>query len=126
MSHPPEDFDFEATLQQLADAARAAPAPQQAALELAANALHFLYVENRLGAFRDYLREARAPAHLAVRIEREFDGLPQATGWLHAAPPPAHGTLVKVAGKTFAVWRDEAGQLQLVPSFTPQELDALK
>jgi hypothetical protein len=126
MSHPPEDFDFEATLQELAAAAGSAPASQQAALELAANALHFLYVENRLGAFRDYLREARAPAHLVVRIAHAFDAMPQATQWLHAAPPPAHGTLVTVAGKTYAVWRDEAGQLQLVPSFTPQELEGPK
>ena len=124
MSTPPDDFDVEAVLQVLGELAGSASAEQQEALALAANALLFVHTRHHLPAFRDYLRDASAPAHLTVRIEREFDDMAQATHWLHAQPPPAHGTHVTVAGRTWAVWHDDAGQQVLVPSMTPEELDA--
>lgn len=124
MSTPPDDFDVEAALQVLGALAGSASAEQQEALALAANALLFLHTHHQLPAFREYLRDASAPAHLTIRIEREFDDMAQATHWLHAQPPPAHGTHVKVAGRTYAVWHDAAGQQVLVPSMTPEELDA--
>jgi hypothetical protein len=124
MSTPPDDSEVEAALQTLGALAASATAEQQEALALAANALLFLHARQQLDAFREYLREASAPAHLTVRIEREFDDMAQATHWLHTQPPPAHGTHVRVAGRTYAVWRDDAGQQVLVPSMTPEELDA--
>lgn len=124
MSTPPDDAGLEAALQTLGALAATASAEQREALALAANALLFLHARNQLPAFREYLRESSAPAHLTVRMEREFDDLAEATRWLHAPPPPAHGTHVKVAGRTWAVWRDDAGQPTLVPSMTPEELDA--
>lgn len=124
VSMSPNAEDVEAALQVLGDLAGSASAEQQEALALAANALLFLHTHHQLPAFREYLRDASAPAHLTVRIEREFDDLAQATHWLHAQPPPAHGTHVKVAGRTYAVWHDDAGRQVLVPSLTPEELDA--
>jgi len=126
MSTPPDDFDVEAVLQVLGELAGSISSEQQEALALAANALLFLHTSQHFPAFRKYLRDASAPAHLTIRIEREFDDMTQATHWLHAQPPPAHGTHVKVAGRTYAVWHDDAGQQVLVPSMTPEELDALR
>lgn len=126
MTNRPEEFDFDATLRALSGLAPHASTEAQAALELAAYALLFLHAENRLTAFREYLSDVKSPAILSVRIEREFTDMPQATGWLHASPPPAHGTLVKVAGRTYAVWRDEDGSLLLLPSLSPEELEARK
>ena len=125
VTNRPEEFDFDATLRALGDTAPQASAEAQAAIELAAYALLFLHAENRLTAFREYLRDVKSPALLSVRIEREFTDMPQASQWLHAAPPPAHGTLVKVAGRTYAVWRDEDESL-LLPSLSPEELEARK
>lgn len=119
MSSNAEDFDFEATLQTLGALADTASAEQRAALELAANALHFLYVTNQLPGLRDYVRDAEQPVVLSPHA---FDDMTQATAWLHTQPSPAHGMLVKVAGRTYAVWRDEAGQWVLVPSRSPEEL----
>jgi hypothetical protein len=124
MSTSPNDSQVEAALQVLGALASSASAEQKEALALAANALLFLLTHQQLPAFGEYLRDASAPAHLTIRIEREFDDMAQATGWLHAQPPPKNGTHVRVAGRTYAVWHDEAGQRVLVPSMTPEELDA--
>jgi hypothetical protein len=121
---PVRDFDFETALRSLAVTAGKAPAEEQEALKLAASALHFLFAENRLHEFREYLHEADQPAVLAVRIEREFPDMTEASRWLATQPLPKHGTLVKVAGRTHAVWRDEDGSLLLLPSFSPEELEA--
>jgi hypothetical protein len=123
VTNRPEDFDFESTLQSLAASARKAPEQEQAAIKLAASALHFLFAENRLHEFRRYLQEADKPASDVVRIEHEFVDMTQASKWLTTQPPPKHGTLVKIAGRTHAVWRDEDGSLLLLPSFSPQELE---
>lgn len=96
---------------------------EQEAIKLAAKALHFLLAENRLHEFRRYLQEADQPASDVMRIEREFPDMKQASEWVAARPPPRHGTLVKIAGRTHTVWRDEDGSLLLLPSFSPQELE---
>lgn len=124
MTNRPEDFDFDAALQSLAASSKKVPEEEREAIKLAAQALHFLFAENRLHEFRRYLSEATQPAVDVVRIEHEFADMTQASKWLTAEPPPRHGTLVKVAGRTHTVWRDEDGSLLLLPSFSPQDLEA--
>jgi hypothetical protein len=126
MTNRAEDFDFDATLQLLTASGRKAPADEQEAIKLAARALHFLYAENRLHEFRRYLRDADLPAGDVLRVEHEFEDMTQASKWVATQPPSSHGTLVKVAGRTHTVWRDEDGSLLLLPSFSPQELEARK
>jgi hypothetical protein len=126
VANRPEEFDWEAMLRSLSETLRKAPPEERAAIQLAFDALLFLSAENRVHEFRDHLRKAGQPASAVFRIEREFADMTEAAGWLAAQPLPKHGTLVRVAGRTHAVWRDEDGRLLLLPSFTPQELDALK
>jgi hypothetical protein len=118
-----QDFDFESVLRSLAVTAKKVPAEEEEAISLAASALHFLFAENRLHEFRRYLQEAQQPAVLAVRVEHEFPEMSQAAKWVASQPPPRHGTLVKIAGRTHTVWRDEDGSLLLLPSLSPQELE---
>jgi hypothetical protein len=113
-------------LRSLSETLRKAPPEERAAIQLAFDALLFLSAENRVHEFREYLRQSALPAADVFRIEREFADMMEASKWLAAQPPPKHGTLVKVAGRTHAVWRDEDGTPLLLPSFTPQELDAMK
>jgi hypothetical protein len=61
-----------------------------------------------------------------LRVEHEFEDMTQASKWMATQPPSSHGTLVKVAGRTHTVWRDEDGSLLLLPSFSPQELEERK
>jgi len=119
-----QDFDVEAALRTLEAVARSASAEQQPTVELVANALHYLYVTNQLGALFQYVREAAQPAALTARIQHAFPDMAEATRWLHTSPPPEQGTLVKVAGRTHAVWRDDDGRQVLVPSLSPEELEA--
>ncbi len=126
MTNRAEDFDFDATLRLLAASTGKVSPEEQEALKLAARALHFLYAENRLHEFRRYLREADLPAGDVLRVEHEFPDMAQASKWVAAQPPSSHGTLVKIAGRTHTVWRDEDGSLLLLPSFSPQELEERK
>lgn len=126
MTNRAEDFDFDATLQLLAASGRRVPADEQEAIRLAARALHFLYAENRLHEFRRYLRDADQPAGDVLCVEHEFEDMTQASKWMATQPSSSHGTLVKVAGRTHTVWRDEDGNLLLLPSFSPQELEERK
>ncbi|XXF77676.1 hypothetical protein P2318_32180 [Myxococcaceae bacterium GXIMD 01537] len=123
MSHAPEEFDFEGTMEVLSGIAESATAEQQAAIELAANALHFVYTRNLFKEFREYLRTADLPAELVIRIEHTFADMTEASKWLESRPPPRHGTHVSIAGRTHVVWRDDDGNRILLPSFTPQELN---
>lgn len=62
MTKRPEDFDFEATCRALEGVAGNSPVEAQDALEVAAYALHFLYVTDQFKAFREYLRDVKEPA----------------------------------------------------------------
>lgn len=117
----PDEFDFEATVRSVGETLKKAPAEEQRPLQLALDALCFLFAENQLHEFRDYLRKAGLPAEQVFRIEREFPDMAQASQWLTTPPAPRHGTLVSVAGRTHTVWRDETGSLLLLPSFSPHE-----
>lgn len=97
---------------------------ENASIELAANALVFIEQEELLAAFRRYLERAKLPASQVIFVEHEFTDMAEAQRWLNTQPPPKRGTLVKVAGKTHTVWRHH-GDLLLLPSFTPQEAEAL-
>jgi hypothetical protein len=120
----PDEFDFEATVRSVGETLKKASAEEQGPLRLALDALYFLFAENRLHEFRDYVHKAGLPAEQVFRIEREFPDMAQASTWLTAQPAPEHGTLVSVAGRTHTVWREKDGSLLLLPSFTPQELEA--
>lgn len=120
------EFDFDATLRSLSETLKKAPVEEQEALQTAIDSLLFLFAQNRLHEFRKYLRTADAPADLVFPVEREFADMTQAEKWLTSQPPPPHGTLVKVAGRTHTVWRDEDGSLLLLPSFSPGELEERK
>lgn len=122
----PDEFDFEATVRAVGETLKKAPAEEQGPIRLALDALYFLFAENRLHEFRDYVRKAGLPAEQVFRIEREFLDMAQASKWLTTQPAPQHGTLVSIAGRTHTVWRDKDGSLLLLPSFTPQELEARK
>ena len=117
------EFEFEATCRTLGGAARASPEETQDAIEVAAYALHFLYATGQLKAFREYLQDVKEPASRSVHIEREFPDMEQASAWLHGQPPPVLETRVAVAGKTYAVWRDDGGTLRLVPAPSIEELE---
>lgn len=65
----------------------------------------------------------KEPASHSVHIEREFPDMEQASAWLRGQPSPALETRVTVAGKTYAVWRDDAGTLRLVPAPSLEELE---
>jgi hypothetical protein len=118
----PEDFEFETVCQALESAVSNAPAEVHDAIEAAANALHYLYVTGQFGAFREYLREAEVPVPHTVDPAYVFGDMEQAEKWLHDQPSPAWGTLVKVAGKAWAVGRRAETRRVLLPSFTPQEV----
>lgn len=126
MAPLPDEFDFDATLRSLSETLKKAPEEEKAALQTAIDSLLFLFAQNRVQEFRDYLRTADAPADLVFPVEREFADMAQAAKWVASQPPPRHGALVKVAGRTHTVWRDDDGSPRLLPSFSPQELDARK
>ena len=126
MADRPDAFDFDATLRSLSVTLERAPEAEKGAIQTAINSLLFLFAQNRIEEFRDYLRSADVSADVVFPIEQEFEDMARAATWLASQPPPRHGTLVKVAGRTHAVWRDEDGSLLLLPSFSPQELDARK
>ena len=117
------EFEFEATCRTLGEAARGSPEDAQDATEVAAYALHFLYATGQLKAFREYLLDVKEPASRSVHIEREFPDMEQAAAWLHGQPPPTLETRAAVAGKTYAVWRDDGGMLRLVPAPSIEELE---
>jgi hypothetical protein len=118
----PKDFEFETLCQALESAASNAPAEVHDAIEAAANALHYLYATDQFEAFREYLREPEVPVPATVDPAHVFEDMEQAEKWLHDQASPAWGTLVKVAGKTWAVGRRAETRWILLPSFTPQEV----
>ena len=124
MTTRPEDFEFEALCQTLESAVEHVPDAARDALSAAANALHYLYVTDQFTAFREYLRDTDSVAPSSVDPARVFQSMPHAEEWLRKQPPSSWGTLVKVAGKTFAVGKRAEMKLMLVPSFTPQEVDS--
>jgi hypothetical protein len=117
-----EEFDFETTCRALEGAAESSPAEARDALDLAAYALHFLYATDQFKAFREYLHDVKEPATREVRIEREFDDMAQAMEWLSSSSPSA-GVHVKVAGKTYGVWRDAEAKRRLVPAVSSLDLE---
>jgi hypothetical protein len=117
-----KDFEFETLCEALESAASNAPVEAHDAIEAAANALHYLYVTGQFEAFREYLREAEVPVSHTVDPAHVFGDMEQAEKWLHDQSLPAWGTLVKVAGKTWAVGRRVEMRWVLLPSFTPQEI----
>ena len=122
----PADFQVEQVQQSLERVSQQFPSDSEenASIELAAYALGFIEQEDHLDAFRRYLAQAKLPASQVIFVEHEFTGMPEAQRWLSTQPPPKRGTLVKVAGRTHTVWTRD-GALLLLPSFTPQELEAL-
>ncbi len=118
------EFEFEATCRILGGTASGSPEEARDAIEVAAYALHFLYATGQLKAFREYLQDVKEPASRSVHIEREFPDMERASAWLHGQPPPSVETRVAVAGKTYAVWRDDAGMLRLVPAPSREELES--
>jgi hypothetical protein len=122
MSKRLEDFEFEATCKALEDVAGDTPANYRDAIEIAAYALHFLYVTDQFEAFRDYLREVKEPATHTASVEREFTGMEEAMAWLRGQPPPSLEMRVRVARRVYSVWRD-GDTLRLLPIPTPQELE---
>ncbi|HEX8820782.1 MAG TPA: hypothetical protein VF794_12710 [Archangium sp.] len=118
-----EDFELESTCRALQGAATGCPEEAQDAIEVAAYALHFLYATGQLKEFREYLHEVKEPASRSFHLERDFPDMEQASAWLHGQPSPTLETRVAVAGKTYAVWRDEAGILRLVPTPSLQDLE---
>jgi hypothetical protein len=115
------EFEFEATCRTLGEAARGSLEEAQDAIEVAAYALHFLHATGQLKAFREYLKDVKEPASRSVHVEREFPDMEQASAWLHGQPPPTLETRVAVAGKTYAVWRDDGGTLRWVPAPSIEE-----
>ena len=122
----PADFQVEQVLKALERASQQFPpdSEENASIELAAYALGFIDQQGHLDAFRRYLADAKRPAAEVIAVEHEFTDMPEAQRWLNAQPPPKRGTLVKVAGRTHTVWTKD-GDLLLLPSFTPQEAEAL-
>lgn len=118
-----EEFDFEATCRALAGLAEKSSPEDQDALEIAAYALHFLYVADQMKSFRDYLRDVKEPASSSDQVAHDFPDMAQALAWLQGTPAPAQETRVRVAGRTYAVW-SEAGGLRLVPVVSPRDVEA--
>lgn len=124
MTTRPEDFEFEALCQTLERAVEHVPDAARDAISAAANALHYLYVTDQLIAFREYLRDTDSVAPSSIDPAHVFPDMARAEEWLRTQPLSSWGTLVKVAGKTFAVGKRAEMRLELVPSFTPQEVDS--
>ena len=124
MTTRPEDVEFEALCRTLESAVEHVPEAAREALSAAANALHYLYVTDQFPAFRDYLREADSVLPPSIDPAHVFPDMAQAQKWLGEQPLSSWGTLIKVAGKTFAVGKRAELRLTLVPSFTPQEVDS--
>jgi hypothetical protein len=120
----PEDFEFEALCQALESAVEHVPETARDAISAAANALHYLYVTDQFTAFREYLRDTDRVAPSSIDPAHVFPDMARAEEWLRKQPLSSWGTLVKVAGKTFAVGKRAEMKLNLVPSFTPQEVDS--
>jgi hypothetical protein len=119
----PETFEFESLCQALERAAASAPSAAHDALEIAANALHYLYGTGQFESFREYLRDTEAPVPNGGNPTHTFEDMNQAEQWLRGQSPPQWGTLVKVAGKTWAVGKRTEPRWVLLPSFTPHEVN---
>jgi hypothetical protein len=120
----PEDFEFESLCHALEGAVEHVPDTASDALSTAANALHYLYVTGQLSAFREYLRDTDKAAPFVIDHAHFFPDMARAEEWLRKQPLSSWGTLVQVAGKTFAVGKRAEMKLTLVPSFTPQEVES--
>ncbi|MDC0713276.1 hypothetical protein POL68_32740 [Stigmatella sp. ncwal1] len=124
MTTRPEDFEFEALCHALESAVEHVPDTARDTISTVANALHYLYVTGQFTAFREYLRDTDRVAPSFVDSAHVFPDMARAEEWLQKQPLSSWGTLVKVAGKTFAVGKQAEMKLNLVPSFTPQEVDS--
>lgn len=124
MTTRPEDFEFEALCQSLENSVEHVPEAARDAISAAANALHYLYVTGQFMAFREYLRDTESAAPSAVEPVHVFPDMERAEEWLRQQPLSCWGTLVTVAGKTFAVGKRAEMRLKLVPSFMPQEMES--
>lgn len=122
MTRRPEEFDLDATCQALEGIAKKSSPEDQEVIELAAYALHFLYVADQMKAFRDYLRDVKQPASSEPQTAHDFPDMAQAMAWLRGSPPPAAETRVRVAGRAYAVWSDTEG-LRLVPVVAPRDVE---
>jgi hypothetical protein len=121
----PDNFEFEALCQALERAVAHVPEAARDAISAAANALHYLYVTDQFTAFREYLCDADRVVP-SIEPANVFADMQQAEQWLREQPLSSWGTLVKVAGKTFAVGKRAEMRLTLVPAFTPQEVEEPK
>jgi len=121
------NFEVEEVLRTLEKAVQRFPpgSAELHAIELSAHALSFLFITNQLEAFDEHVRTAHLPAEQCIFISHEFKDMVEAQSWLQGQPAPALGTLVKIGGRTHAVFRDGDGTLLLGPSLTPQELEDL-
>ena len=126
MTSPLEDFDFDALFPVMERLAQTATPEEERVLRIAVYCLHYVDKLAMLDGFRSYLRDAQTPATDENLIEHEFVSMSDARQWLAQAQGRDVGTLVRVAGKTHAVWRDEAGELTLAPALTPQDLEKLR
>ncbi|WP_225408806.1 hypothetical protein [Stigmatella hybrida] len=124
MTTRPEDFEFESLCHALEGAVEYVPDAAHDAISTAANALHYLYVTGQFTAFREYRRDTDRAAPSLVDPAHVFPDMGRAEEWLRKQPLSSWGTLVKVAGKTFAIGKRAEMNLTLVPSFTPQEVDS--
>ncbi|ADO68204.1 hypothetical protein [Stigmatella aurantiaca] len=116
-----DDFDFEATCRAIEGVAEQASSDSQAALKIAAYALHFLSSTEQLPVFQEYLRDVTEPANRAGRAAQDFVGMAEATGWLTESRPTS-GTQVKISGKLYEVWKDAMGKLHLIPYPSAEDL----
>ncbi|CAM3172850.1 hypothetical protein G4177_26270 [Corallococcus sp. ZKHCc1 1396] len=123
MASPLDDFDFDALFPVMERLSKTAAPEDERVLRIAAYGLHYLHKLSMLDGFRMYLRDAQAPATDVNLIEHEFVSMPDARQWLSQAHGQDVGTLVRIAGRTHAVWREASGELTLVPSLTPQDLE---
>ncbi|MCY1043674.1 hypothetical protein OV208_20310 [Corallococcus sp. bb12-1] len=123
MDSPLDDFEFDALFPVMERLSKASSPEEERVLRIAAYGLHYLHKLSMLDGFRMYLRDADAPATDENLIEQEFVSMPDARKWLSQAPGQNVGTLVRIAGRTHAVWREASGELTLVPSLTPQDLE---
>lgn len=96
---------------------------ESAAIELAAYALLFLQATQRLGELGEYIAAAKRPASEVVHAARGFPTREEALGWARRSRKAIPGTLLTIAGKLHAVARAPGGELLLVRTPSPQELE---
>ena len=109
MSSEPSDaskrFNLESTLGVLEKLAHEqARTPEDvAAIEAAAEAIHFIHMQGKLDDFRDYLQDVQKAAEGASRVVASFGNMSEAFDWLRAQSDPRFGTRVEIAGSPYYV-----------------------